>query len=35
LEHGPGRPLPTVQAGEFDVAAQDFIDLAEQLGLDR
>jgi 2-haloacid dehalogenase len=32
LEHGPGRDLPRVEPGEFDVAATDFADLAEQLG---
>jgi 2-haloacid dehalogenase len=32
LEHGPGRPLPEVADGEFEVVAQDFIDLARQLG---
>jgi 2-haloacid dehalogenase len=31
LEHGQGRPLPTVEDGEFDVTADDFLDLAEQL----
>jgi 2-haloacid dehalogenase len=35
LERGPGRPLPGTEAGEFDIAAQDFFDLAEQLGLGR
>jgi 2-haloacid dehalogenase len=35
LERGPERPLPAVEAGEFDVAAQDFIDLAERLGIGR
>jgi len=35
LERGPGRPLPGMEAGEFDIAAQDFFDLAEQLGLGR
>jgi 2-haloacid dehalogenase len=35
LERGPGRPLPGTGAGEFDIAAQDFFDLAEQLGLGR
>ncbi len=32
LEHGPGRPLPAVTDGEFELVAQDFIDLARQLG---
>jgi 2-haloacid dehalogenase len=32
LERGPGRPLPEVADGEFEVVAQDFIDLARQLG---
>jgi 2-haloacid dehalogenase len=35
LEHGPGHPPPGMEAGEFDIAAQDFFDLAEQLGLGR
>src|SRR3954467_6906080 len=32
LEHGPGREPHRTDAGEFDVAATDFVDLAEQLG---
>lgn len=32
LEHGAGHPLPEVADGEFDVVAQDFIDLARRLG---
>ena len=32
LEHGPGRPLPAYEADEFDFVAEDFIDLARQLG---
>lgn len=32
LERGPGHPLPTVEDGEFDIVAHDFIDLARQLG---
>lgn len=32
LEHGADRPLPEVTEGEFEVVAQDFIDLARQLG---
>jgi 2-haloacid dehalogenase len=32
LEHGPGREAPRIEQGEFDVAATDFVDLAEQLG---
>jgi 2-haloacid dehalogenase len=32
LEHGPGRRPPRVEDGEFDFAAKDFVDLAEQLG---
>ncbi|MCF6388897.1 haloacid dehalogenase type II [Mycobacterium sp. MBM] len=32
LEHGPGHPLPDVSTGEFEVVAQDFLDLARQLG---
>ncbi|MGK2854148.1 MAG: haloacid dehalogenase type II [Microbacteriaceae bacterium] len=32
LEHGAGHPLPTVTENEFDVVAQDFNDLARQLG---
>ncbi|MGH3678653.1 MAG: haloacid dehalogenase type II [Mycobacterium sp.] len=31
LEHGPGRRPGTVERGEFDVTATDFLDLAEQL----
>jgi 2-haloacid dehalogenase len=31
-EHGPGHDAPHIEPGEFDVAATDFIDLAEQLG---
>lgn len=32
LEHGPGTVLPAYEAGEFDMVAADFIDLAAQLG---
>lgn len=32
LEHGPGHPLPEIADGEFEFVAQDFIDLARQLG---
>jgi len=32
LEHGPGREPHHVEAGDFDVVATDFVDLAEQLG---
>ncbi|MET0451575.1 MAG: haloacid dehalogenase type II [Mycobacterium sp.] len=32
LERGPGRALPTVADGEFDVVADDFCDLAVRLG---
>jgi 2-haloacid dehalogenase len=33
LEHGPGKPGPAAPAaGEFDVVARDFVDLADQLG---
>lgn len=32
LEHGPGSPPPPWQDGEFDVAATDFLDLAQRLG---
>ena len=32
LEHGPGHPLPEVTDGEFELVAQDFVDLARQLG---
>jgi 2-haloacid dehalogenase len=35
LERGPGHPPPGMEVGEFDIAAQDFFDLAEQLGLGR
>jgi hypothetical protein len=31
FEFGEHVPLPTVQAGEFDFVAQDFVDLARQL----
>ena len=31
LELGPGGALPHVEAGEFDVVARDFIELADQL----
>jgi 2-haloacid dehalogenase len=32
LEHGEGRRLPKVEPGEFDYTADDFVDLASQLG---
>lgn len=32
LEFGAGHPLPDFTAGEFDYVADDFIDLARQLG---
>lgn len=32
LEHGPGRAPEAPPAGAFDLAASDFIDLAERLG---
>jgi 2-haloacid dehalogenase len=32
LERGEGRRLPSMQAGEFDFTANDFVDLARQLG---
>lgn len=32
LERGPGRRPPRVEDGEFDYTADDFIDLARQLG---
>jgi 2-haloacid dehalogenase len=32
LERGPGRQLPDVRDGEFDVVAGDFLDLADRLG---
>lgn len=32
LEFGPGKPLSRIDAGEFDVVAADFNDLATQLG---
>ncbi|HYZ67486.1 MAG TPA: haloacid dehalogenase type II [Mycobacterium sp.] len=32
LEHGPDRDAPSVEPDEFDVVAQDFTDLAKQLG---
>ena len=31
LEFGPGHPLPRVEAGEFDVVARDFGELADRL----
>jgi len=34
LEHGTAHPLPEYSANEFDVAAKDFLDLAEQLDAD-
>ena len=32
LEHGPGQPPSRVEAGEFDLVATDFVDLADRLG---
>lgn len=32
LERGPGRTPPRVEDGEFDYLAEDFLDLARQLG---
>jgi 2-haloacid dehalogenase len=32
LELGPGRQAPRIEPDEFDVAATDFVDLAERLG---
>ena len=32
LERGPGRPLNRNPDGEFDYTAEDFNDLAQQLG---
>ena len=32
LEHGPGQKPHSVEDGEFDVTATDFLDLADQLG---
>ena len=32
LEHGPGRPLPKFEPDEFDVVADDFLDLDAKLG---
>lgn len=32
LEHGAGSPPPAYQPGEFDLVAEDFLDLARQLG---
>lgn len=34
LENGPDAAPPTVMAGEFDVMATDFVDLARQVGID-
>lgn len=31
LERGPGRRLPRVEDGEFDLVADDFVDLARQV----
>ena len=31
LEMGAGKPLPTIEEGEFDIVANDFITLADQL----
>ena len=31
LERGPGRTLPRVEDGEFDLVAEDFVDLARQV----
>jgi 2-haloacid dehalogenase len=31
-EHGPGKAAPIPQAGSYDVIANDFLDLADQLG---
>jgi 2-haloacid dehalogenase len=31
LEGGPGRPLPRVKDGEFDLVADDFVDLARRV----
>lgn len=33
FEEGPGTVLPQVDAGEFDVVADDFVHLADQLGV--
>jgi 2-haloacid dehalogenase len=35
LERGPGRPMPEFEDGEFDFVADDFDDLATQLGCER
>ena len=32
LEHGPGREPHTIEDGEFDFVATNFVDLADQLG---
>jgi 2-haloacid dehalogenase len=32
LERGPGHEPPRVEDGEFDYLAEDFLDLARQLG---
>jgi 2-haloacid dehalogenase len=32
LEHGTGRRPPSIEDDEFDVTADDFVDLAERLG---
>ncbi len=33
LERGPDRPPQRPDDGEFDVTADDFLDLADQLGV--
>ena len=33
LEHGPGKAAAIPAAGKYDFVAQDFLDLADQLGV--
>jgi 2-haloacid dehalogenase len=33
LEHGPGKAVGFPAAGQYDVVAMDFLDLASQLGV--
>jgi 2-haloacid dehalogenase len=33
LEHGPGKGAPMPSKGKYDIVANDFVDLAEQLGV--
>ena len=33
LEHGPGKAAAIPATGKYDFVAQDFLDLADQLGV--